>query len=110
MATGSMGEGTRANKSFSAVVLIIWTSLAAAYGGQKGNCIIIGQRRIPRCEFLVARSDEGGAERSECWESGGIAIEQIRKRGALGNLCLFLGDARELSQATKEEDFDPKMG
>ncbi len=44
---------------------------------KKRDCVRIRESSIPGSKLLISGSYEGCAKRSQCWKTGGIALEQI---------------------------------
>lgn len=78
--------------------------------GKKRNSIILGERGIPGCKFLIAGRDKGGAESGELRETAGVEVEEIGERGPVCNFHRFFGDGDQFSHPAEEEDVDAKMG
>lgn len=64
------------------------------------------ERSVPSGEFLVARSDERGAESGEFGIPGSEVGEEMLDGGRVGKLQRFLGVADDFLETAEEKDFE----
>jgi hypothetical protein len=80
--------------------------LAAADGRKEGDFVAGAERSIPRGEFLIAGSDDGGAEFCEFGIFCGVEGEELFDGGSVGEIEGLFCVAGKVFETAEEEDFD----
>jgi hypothetical protein len=84
--------------------------LAPAHRGKKGDGITLSHNTVPGSKFLVSRSHERTAKRSQFRKPNSVTIKQAGEGNAVSNFEGFFGDSGEFSQATEKQHLEAKIG
>jgi hypothetical protein len=78
-------------------------NLATAHRRKESDLVAGVKRRIPRCKFLIARSDERRTVLGEVWEARNVESEKLLDGRGLGDFERFLGKTDDVFQAPEEQ-------
>ena len=81
-------------------------ALTTTDGWKEGNLVARMERSIPGSEFLIARSDNGGAEFCELGIFSGVKSKELFDCGGVGNVQGFFSMSSEVFETAEEEDLD----
>jgi hypothetical protein len=98
--------GSRTNWKMSSWEDAVMGTSAAAHGRKEGDFIAGMERGVPGGEFLIARSDDGGAVFGEVGNALGEKSEELLDGGGVLEFHGIFGAAQEFFEAPKEKDFD----
>lgn len=77
---------------------------SAADGRQKGHFVAGMERRIPRSEFLIARSHDGRSVFDKFRNPRDVSGKELLDGGSVAKIQRFLGVADDIFQAAEEQD------
>jgi hypothetical protein len=79
---------------------------ASADWRKEGDFVAGMERGAPVGEFLIARSNQRGAEAGELWMARAIVGEELLDARAVGKVGEIFGAADDFFKAAEKEDFD----